>query len=80
MTKQKMTVLDQIDMVNWIPLSQAALALGYASTGYLRALCREGTIPEAKKLGSQWLIPRKWVMAKQLENPTGQGARGSSRR
>jgi hypothetical protein len=69
-----------LDITEYLTLSQAAQALGYANTSYLRLKCIEMQIPGATKLGHNWLIPRQWVLSKQDKSPTGQGARGQKRK
>lgn len=69
-----------MNITDYLTLSQAAEALGYASTGYLRQRCLNGEIPGVQKMGRNWLIPRLWVQEQQDKIPTGQGARGQSRK
>ena len=70
-----------MDIADYLSISQAAEALGYASTGTLRLYCIEGRIPGAVKIGSMWAIPRVWVLSER-ETPTliQKGGRGSSRK
>ena len=72
--------MNNVDITDYISLSQAAQALGYASTGTLRLYCLEGRIPGTAKIGRNWLIPRQWVLSER-ENPSisGRGGRGGSR-
>lgn len=70
-----------MQLSDWIPLSQAAEMLGYASTGTLRLYCLEGRIPGATKLGRNWVLPKSWI-EEELKNPSlaPQGGRGTSRK
>lgn len=70
-----------MNILDYLPLSQAAQALGYTNSTSLQQYCRNGRIPGAIKQGKLWLIPRIWV-ENELKNPSlaAQGGRGSSRK
>lgn len=68
-----------MDITDYLTLSQAAEALGYRESSYLRRLCNEGRIPNTQKRGKTWYIPRAWVLSEKEKLPTGQGARGQQR-
>lgn len=70
-----------MNILDYLPLSQAAQALGYTDSSALRHYCIRGRIPGATKLGKQWVIPKSWV-DEELKNPSlaPQGGRGSSRK
>lgn len=59
--------------------AEAAEKLGYATTSYLARQCVAGAIP-AYKVGKTWLIPERWILAQEQENPRGQGNRGVIRK
>jgi excisionase family DNA binding protein len=46
---------------NYISVSQAAEALG-VTTGRLRQLCIANRIPGARKVGTDWLVPKPTVV------------------
>lgn len=69
-----------MNILDYLPLSQAAQALGYASTSYLRLQCREGKIPGAVHQGKLWFIPRVWIEHQLMYGQSGQGARGKPRK
>ena len=73
--------MDNNNILDYVTLTQAASALGYANSTALRAMCRGSRIFGAVKAGKTWLIPRSWV-DNELKNPTlaAQGGRGSSRK
>jgi len=68
------------DITEYITISQVAKALGYASTSYLVRQCKAGRITGATQEGKLWYVPRSWVMEEKAKTPTGQGARGKSRK
>ena len=70
-----------MDITDYLTLSQAAEALGYARPDTLRQYCSHGRVPGAKKRGSMWLIPRVWVLSER-DSPTlaPTGGRGSLRK
>lgn len=70
-----------IDITDYLTLSQAAEALGYASRSPLSLYYKDGRIPGAIQRGTRWYIPRIWVLSER-DNPTlaQQGGRGSSRK
>lgn len=59
--------------------AEAAEKLGYASTSTLAALCQQGKILGATKIGKTWLIPEKWVGLAQNKQVT-TGGRGKERK
>jgi len=69
-----------MDITEYRTIPQAAEALGYASTGYLRTLCVSGKIPGALKIGRNWFIPSIWIESEKVKGPSGQGARGNTRK
>ena len=69
-----------MDITEYLTLSQAAEALGYSNSSYLRLKCNQGSIPGIIKKGRNWLIPRQWVLDGMNNLPSGQGARGQGRK
>lgn len=59
--------------------AEAALKLGYASTGSLANGCQSGKIP-AYKVGKTWLIPEAWVLEQERMGIKGKGNRGVARK
>ena len=69
-----------LDITEYLTVSQATKALGYAATSYLARRCKAGHIPGAKKDGKLWYVLRSWVLEEKAKAPTGQGARGKKRK
>jgi hypothetical protein len=57
---------------DYVTLKEAAQALGYTDTSSLRQKCLDKRIPEAKKLGRDWIIPKYWVQEAVISNPFAQ--------
>jgi len=52
-----------------IPLTTAAQAAG-VTPRRLRALCQQGRIRGAKKLGRDWLLPPRWSITPATRGPS----------
>ena len=70
-----------MDLSDYLTLSEAAKALGYASPSSLSLYVNQGRISGAQRIGRTWLIPKVWLDS-ELKNPSlaPQGGRGSSRK
>lgn len=60
-------------------VTEAAEALGYASTSTIKNGCQAGTVP-AHKVAKTWLIPEKWVLEQREKDIKPQGNRGLTRK
>jgi len=46
-----------MDITSYIPITEAVAVMG-VQRHHIARLCREGKLPGAVKIGTEWLIPR----------------------
>ncbi len=46
-----------MDITSYIPITEAVTVMG-VQRHHIARLCREGKLPGAVKMGTEWLIPR----------------------